>query len=116
MTFPDTIPAWMTSTPTCPAWCIDAAGHRNPTNIPGDWTRFQVAYREHLATTAGGRVTLEVAAHQSWEGNELADEPAQLTLLDCEDLTPVEATHLLGLLCAAQAVLVRITGGATGTI
>ena len=58
MTFPDTIPAWMTLVTAireCPSWCLEPAGHHNPTEIiPGDWTRFHVAYRQALTKSDPG--------------------------------------------------------------
>jgi hypothetical protein len=115
MTFPDTIPAWMTSTPAvpdCPPWCTEPAGHHNPTGLrPGDWVRFHVAYRQEVLT-GDDPVTVVVASHESFELGLLATEPAGLTISGGEDLTPVQARRLLDVLTEATAVLSTITAGA----
>jgi len=113
MTFPDTIPAWLTDTPPvpdCPPWCLEPAGHHDPTHIPGDWVRFHVAYRESFPT-AGGDVTVEVAVHEFREGGVLHREPAQLHVTRAECLTQLDALRLLDMLGQAAAVLGRINGG-----
>ena len=112
MTIPDTIPAaWLLDgPPACPSWCIEPTGHADPTEIvPGDWTRFHVAYRREVPT--GGRpVAVEVAGHESWERGELATEPAGLTITYGEDLTQANAVRLLQVLTEATAVLSQIGG------
>jgi hypothetical protein len=113
MTFPDTVPAWMSETPPvpdCPPWCLEAVGHHDPTQVPGSWTRFHVAYRESFPI-GGGDLVVEVASHQSWEGVVLEHEPAQLDVLRAEGLSPADALRLLEVLREGTATLTRITGG-----
>jgi len=110
MTFPDTVPAWMTPVPDCPPWCLEPAGHHDPTHIPGDWVRFHVAYWESFPT-AGGDVTVEVAVHEFREGGVLHHEPAQLHVSRAECLSQLGALRLLDMLGQATAVLGRINGG-----
>jgi len=114
MTFPDTIPAWMGETPPvvpdCPPWCLEPAGHHDPTHVPGDWVRFHVAYQESFSTPAGD-LLVELAAHEFWEGGVLAHEPAQLHVIRAERLSQADALRLHEMLGQAAAVLTRITGG-----
>jgi len=114
MTFPDTIPAWMGETPPvvpdCPPWCLEPAGHHDPTHVPGDWVRFHVAYQESFSTPAGD-LLVELAAHEFWEGGVLAHEPAQLNVIRAERMSQVDALRLHEMLGQATAMLTRINGG-----
>jgi len=112
--FPNTIPAWMSDTPSvpaCPPWCLEPAGHHTPTHVPGDWVRFHVAYQESFSTSAG-ELEVEVAEHEFWEGGVLHHEPAQLNVIGAEWLSQVDALRLREMVGQATAMLTRITGGA----
>jgi hypothetical protein len=113
MTFPDTIPAWMSDTPPvpdCRPWCLEPAGHHDPTHIPGNWVRVHVAYQESFSTSVG-ELVVEVAIHEFWEGGVLHHEPAQLHVIRAECLSQVDALRLHEMLGQAAAVLGRINGG-----
>ena len=114
MTFPDTIPAWLLNTPAipdCPSWCLEPAGHHDPTHNPGDWTRFHVAFRRSFPTTVG-EVTVDVMLHESWEGNVLRHEPAEVNVTNGEGMGLGTAARLLEAITAASAMLTTVSAGA----
>jgi len=127
MTFPNTIPAWMGETPPsvpdCPPWCLEPAGHYDPTHVPWGWTRFHVAwsgtmtYRDSLRRTE--EIVIEVSQYEANETGEDYLEPPRVWLRGLGEDSPLTETDMpafADLIGQAASTMLRITGGgAMGT-
>jgi len=117
MTFPDTIPAWMSEPPPipdCPAWCTKPAGHgfiTYPADVL-DLDREHDAFRADIVRADGKPLTMSVYAQESYTAEEgLYFSPVMLYLDGTEDLVLADVVKLNEALREAEAVFTRITGG-----
>ena len=118
MTFPDTIPAWMSETPPvpdCPSWCTKAPGHGFVAySEPGvlDMDRDHDAFGAYIVKADGKAVSVTVYAHESYNPDEgLYRSPVTLFIDGTEGLTLPDLVKLNGILREAEAVFTRITEG-----
>ena len=119
MTFPDTIPAWMSETPPipdCPSWCVEPAGHGftcypEPGVLESD--RGHYAFKASFTTTEGIQVTVGVSqqeASSALEGFTL--HPVTMYVDGTEGLDLGDLVKLNGILQESEAVFTTISAGA----
>lgn len=124
MTFPDTIPAWMTETPSmpdCPAWCTLHVGHHNRMATPRGWNRSHVAWSAAMTYRDGpgstGVITAEVSQYEVNEcGDDYVLEPVRLWLRGVPEssdgsLAVDDAAVFADLIGRSANVMSRISGG-----
>lgn len=128
MTFPNTIPAWLTAAPpaACPSWCTLPADHLDLEELRGrviGWSRSHEAFSVIVPTPrsnagSGGREVVCVDVTQfetAYEDEALVAEPVFLRVHEMHNDYPLfgdEAIAVAEAVAEAGKVLARITGGA----